>query len=83
MNASRERVEAFKATLNPYERFMEIVLGEKPVLLHSCNTYQYSDYAKYESSIFNEKEKAEHRAKQFLLDCQAAFDMGMELCVNE
>jgi multimeric flavodoxin WrbA len=83
MNAPRERIETFKSNLNPYERFIEIVLGEKPVLLYSCNTYQYSDYAKYESSIFSEKEKVEHRAKQFPLDCQAAFDMGMELCVNE
>jgi multimeric flavodoxin WrbA len=83
MNAAEEKIEMLKASLNPYERFIEIVFGEKPVLLYSYNTYQYSDYNKYESSIFNEKEKVKHRAEQFPLDCKAAFDLGIKLVRNK
>ncbi|MDR2755525.1 MAG: flavodoxin family protein [Planctomycetaceae bacterium] len=82
MNITKEQLDESKINLNPYEMFIEMVLGEKPMLLYSYNTYQYSDYNKYESSMFDEKEKSKYRAEQFPLDCQTAFEMGKSLAKN-
>jgi len=43
------------------------------------DTYQFDDYSKYETSGFNEAEKAKRRAEEFPKDCQRSFDMGMRL----
>ena len=32
--------------------------------------------------MFSEKEKAKHKAEQFPVDCQKAFDMGVLLATN-
>ena len=49
--------------------------------LLSMDTYQFSDYSKYEASMFNEKHKAQVKAKQFAIDCKKSFDMGARLAV--
>jgi multimeric flavodoxin WrbA len=82
MNAAEERMSAFQTSLNPYESYIDLVFNQKPMLLYAYNTYQYDDYSKYENTMFSEKEKAKHREKQFPLDCQAAFDMGIRLVKN-
>ena len=74
-----ERVELLKASLKPFELFIERTLGEKPEILYAYNTYQYSDYSKYEHSIFSEPEKAKHKKEQFPIDCKQAFQMGARL----
>jgi len=82
MNIKREqteRVELLKASLKPFELFIERTLGEKPETLYSYNTYQYSDYSKYEHSIFSEPEKAKHKKEQFPIDCEQAFQLGTRL----
>lgn len=81
MNLTEEQMGEFgiKASLKLYESFMEIVLGIPPELLYACNTYQFSDYEKYESSMFSEEEKAKHKAKQFPIDCEKAFNIGVQL----
>ncbi len=43
------------------------------------DTYQFNDYSKYDVSLFDEKHKAEVREKQFPIDCQKAFDLGIKL----
>jgi len=43
------------------------------------DTYQFDDYSKYESSAFNEEEKAKRREEVFPKDCRKAFDMGVRL----
>jgi hypothetical protein len=55
--------------------------GTSEILL-SMDTYQFSDYSKYEASKFNEKHKAQVKAKQFPMDCQKAFDVGARLAVT-
>jgi hypothetical protein len=47
--------------------------------LYSCDTYQDSDYSKYDSNMFDEKLKAKVREKQFPVDCQNAFELGQRL----
>ncbi|AKB51402.1 iron-sulfur flavoprotein [Methanosarcina barkeri str. Wiesmoor] len=44
--------------------------------LCSTDTYQFDDYSKYASSIFNPEEKAKRREEVFPQDCQKAFEMG-------
>jgi multimeric flavodoxin WrbA len=47
--------------------------------LFVTDTYQFDDYSKYETSGFNEAEKAKRRAEEFPKDCQRSFDMGAGL----
>ncbi len=61
---------------------MERVIGKiftPPHRLIANNTYQFDDYSKFESSLFDEEVKRAHRETQFPLDCQAAFDLGKKL----
>ena len=51
----------------------------KPLVMYSNNTYQFDDYSKYKSSAFSEEAKAAHRKIQFPLDCQKAFEVGVNL----
>lgn len=44
--------------------------------LCSTDTYQFDDYSKYASSIFNLQEKAKRRKEVFPRDCEKAFEMG-------
>ncbi|WP_315070043.1 flavodoxin family protein [uncultured Clostridium sp.] len=72
----------YKLILKPYQDSISMVLRNPIKLLYSYDTYQFTDYEKYESSMFSEKEKAKHRAEQFPIDCQKAFDMGVSLATN-
>lgn len=45
--------------------------------LCSTDTYQFDDYSKYVSSIFNPQEKTKRREEVFPQDCQKAFEMGV------
>ncbi len=40
------------------------------------NTYQFTDYSKYESEYFDEADKRNYRDSHFSLDLKAAFDGG-------
>ncbi len=80
MNAKEGPMGAFKAHLNPFESyFTESLLGEKAEILYSYNTYQFTNYDQYESSVFSEPEKAKQKAEQFPIDCENAFQMGVRL----
>ncbi|NSA18867.1 hypothetical protein FHU25_002932 [Clostridium saccharobutylicum] len=41
------------------------------------DTYQFNDYSKYVSSLFDEKKKRKVKEEQFPKDCQNAFNMGV------
>lgn len=56
------------------------VLGGSSEYIVSNNTYQFSDYSKYEASIFDVKEKERYRNEVFPIDCQKAYDMGRSIC---
>lgn len=47
--------------------------------LYSCDTYQYTDYDKYDCNMFDKNKKAAHRDAQFPIDLQNAYDMGKRL----
>lgn len=54
-------------------------LGECEVL-YSCDTYQFTDYSKYYSGMFDPIHKAEHREKQFPVDLENAYNLGKRIC---
>lgn len=60
------------------EMFLERIFSQ-PEIMHCCDTYQFDDYKKYKSDAFSEPAKSAHRAKQFPVDCERAFKMGVEL----
>ena len=81
MNITQEQAQKVHlySNLEKYQRSIKEVLGCRPELLYVYNTWQFSDYSKYESSIFSESEKRKQREEQFPLDCQAAYDLGAKL----
>jgi len=62
--------------LNLVEMIMTRIFGESESLFVT-DTYQFDDYSKYESTLFNVEEKAKRRKEEFPRDCQKAFDMGV------
>jgi multimeric flavodoxin WrbA len=46
------------------------------------DTYQFSDYSKYVSTLFNPDEKKKHREEQFPEDCRKAYELGVRLVRN-
>lgn len=80
MNVTEEvmKKEGYLSTFNNMEFYLEN-LFTKPSVLYSNNTYQFNDYSKYKIECFSEEEKAEHRKIQFPLDCEKAFELGVNL----
>jgi len=68
----------YEVIFNFNKNYLGKLNGTSEFLL-SMDTYQFTDYEKYESSMFDEKHKAEVKEKQFPIDCQKAFDMGARL----
>jgi multimeric flavodoxin WrbA len=58
------------------ERVIKRIFGESESLFVT-DTYQFDDYSKYESTLFDVQEKAKRRKEEFPKDCQKAFDMGV------
>ncbi|MCL2679801.1 MAG: flavodoxin family protein [Dehalococcoidia bacterium] len=79
MNISEEILARLKPKLNSFEAPAARVLGEKPEILCSCDTWQYPDYSKYEHSMFSLEDKARQKAERFPLDCEAAYHLGARL----
>jgi len=80
MNVTEEvmKEKGYLSTFNIMESSLERIFT-KPLVMYSNNTYQFDDYSKYKVECFSEEEKAEHRKKQFPVDCQTAFELGVNL----
>lgn len=80
MNVPEAYVDAmgYKASFATTEMGIEHLLS-KPEVMYSYDTYQFSDYSKYESSYFSEELKEKQRRLQFPIDCQKAFEIGKNL----
>ena len=64
--------------LAPNAQAMKIVLGHCEELC-AYDTYQFTDYSRYEANMFSEPEKAGHREKVFPEDLRKAYDLGKRL----
>ena len=57
---------------------LKMIFGYSETLC-AYDTYQFSDYSRYEASAFNEVDKAKQRDEQFPKDIQNAFELGKRL----
>ena len=80
MNCPEDMANQFgyPAILAPNEAFLKMIFGYCETL-NSYDTYQFSDYSKYDCNVFDEKHKAEVREKQFPKDMERAFELGKKL----
>ncbi|MBQ6968842.1 MAG: hypothetical protein IJP85_00790, partial [Synergistaceae bacterium] len=62
----------------PTAQAMGLVLGPCETLC-AYNTYQFTDYSRYDCSMFSESVKAEHRDKVFPEDLKKAYELGKRL----
>ena len=67
--------------LAPNAQAMGLVLGECETLC-AYNTYQFTDYSRYDASMFSEPVKAEHRDKVFPEDLKRAYELGKRLVLK-
>ena len=51
--------------------------------LFVTDTYQFDDYSKYTSTLFNPEEKKKRRDEHFPKDCRKAFELGGRLVRKE
>lgn len=63
------------------EMFMKHIFGSSETL-YVNDTYQFEDYSKYVSTLYNADDKAKRREEEFPIDCQKAFDMGVRFVKN-
>lgn len=47
--------------------------------LYCCDTFQYTDYSKYDCNMFDSEKKSKQREIQFPIDCENAFELGKRL----
>ena len=47
--------------------------------LNVCDTYQFTDYSKYDCNVFSEEHKRQVKETQFPKDLERAFDLGRRL----
>ena len=57
---------------------MQTVLGYCETLC-AYNTYQFTNYDRYEANMFDERRKAEYREKVFPEDLKKAYELGARL----
>lgn len=81
MNMTEAHVQQYKMRerLQILEMCAQQHLGVTPRTLWAYDTYQFSDYDRYESSIFSEPAKAAWRKEHWPLQCQEAYDIGKAL----
>lgn len=75
------KLKNYKAVFHCNRNYLKKLNGKSEILL-ALDTYQFSDYSKYEVSKFNEKNKLKVKNKQFPIDCRKAFDLGRRLAKN-
>ena len=54
-------------------------LYSKPYSLKVYDTFQFSDYSKYENYVFDPELKAKRRDEHFPIDLKDAYDLGVKI----
>lgn len=68
----------YKEIFANIQNLMKNIYGPCSVMA-SFDTYQFDDYGKYESSLFDVAAKERVRKEQFPQDCRSAFEFGRKL----
>lgn len=76
LNETNMAERGYEESLKGMEAPMKRIFGATESLFVN-DTYQFDDYSKYETTGFNEEEKAKRRNEVFPKDCQRAFEMGV------
>lgn len=79
MNVGKKYLESgYKEKISGSEDTLKRIFSSVESL-YATNTYQFSDYSKYVSSMFDAEDKAKNKEEQFPKDCSEAFEMGKRL----
>ena len=78
MPDTRLREAGYEQIFKNNEMSMTRIFGSSETLIVT-DTYQFDDYSKYVSSLFDPELKAKRRQEVFPIDCQKAFEMGARL----
>ena len=80
MNCPTEMMEKvnYPVLLSPNAGALELLFGYSETL-YSCDTMQFTDYSRYDVTLFDGAHKAKHREEQFPVDLQNAFELGARL----
>ena len=80
MNATKEQFKQhhYDVILADNESSLRAVFGYSETL-YAFDTFQYTDYSKYDCDLFDPIHKAKVRDEQFPLDMQKAYEMGKRL----
>lgn len=68
----------YPAILGPNESYINLLFGHCETL-NIFDTFQFSDYSKYDCDMFDPNHKAKVRENQFPKDLERAYDLGKRL----
>jgi len=77
-NEQAVKERGFQRNAEGTEQAMARIFGSCDTLMVT-DTYQFDDYSKYVSTLFNPEEKKKRRDEQFPIDCRNAYDLGVKL----
>jgi len=83
MGATESQIKemGYEQNLKIIEMAMKRIFGSSESLFVT-DTYQFDDYSKYVSTLFNEEKKSKRREEEFPNDCKKAFEMGVRLTLK-
>ena len=68
----------YPTILGANEMYLKMIYGYCETL-NVCDTYQFTDYSKYDCNMFDESHKRQVKETQFPRDLERAFDLGKRL----
>ncbi len=80
MNATEEQFNmyGFESLLAANGKTLEIVCGHNETM-YVFNTYQFTNYDKYNANAFSEESKRKYRDEHFPIDLQNSYELGKRL----
>jgi hypothetical protein len=80
MNISEDKIEdyGYKLQFESNKQLFTLLFGSSEALM-SYDTYQFKDYSRVVADRFDPEHKAKHREKQFPMDKEAAFNLGIRM----
>ena len=80
MNVTEEfRKENYDVQMENTVHWLEMIFHHRPDTCFATNTYQFTDYGKYDAELWDEADKRKWREEQFPKDCQTAFEIGRRM----
>jgi len=80
MNCTEEMMPQvnYPVLLSPNESALNMLFGYSETL-YCCDTVQFTDYSRYDVTMFDGAHKARHREEHFDIDLRNAFELGKRL----